>query len=64
MRLNYNRASQGNAGPPQVSLAPAGGGRRNAAAWGCSILNKGEKGMSVMTPRTPTFTTKGRSRTP
>ena len=28
-----------------------------------SILNKGEKGMSVMTPRTSNFGTKGRSRT-
>ena len=29
-------ASQGNAGPPQVSLPPAGGGRRMASAWGRS----------------------------
>jgi preprotein translocase subunit SecA len=29
-------ASQGNAGPPQVSLSPPGGGRPEAAAWGHS----------------------------
>jgi len=28
--------SQGNAGPPQVSLTPAGGGRRMSSAWGRS----------------------------
>ena len=35
--------SQGNAGPPQVSLTPSGGGRREAAAWGHSVKGTVER---------------------
>ena len=35
--LEASDASQGNAGPPQVSLTPSGGGRREAEAWGHSV---------------------------
>ena len=36
LRNLRRRPSQGNAGPPQVFLTPAGGGLGAARSWGCS----------------------------